>query len=274
MCRETSKSGTPMKGTVRAHGAPLSRRAFLIATGAGALPGCVTPRVSPPEADAVRIMARPAPPTSSTDPGEHRLELGGGRDGMLFVPPRAQTDTGAPLVVMLHGAGGSAAGMRFTFDIAKEFGVIVLAPDSRGRTWDAIHGRVGLDVAFLNAALVHVFERVAIDPHHVGIGGFSDGASYALTIGLANGDLFTHILAFSPGFIPQASRRGKPRVFISHGTQDDVLPVERASAVIVPDLEARGYDVRYREFGGPHAVPLPVAREAFQWFVGRPPATG
>ena len=31
--------------------------------------------------------------------------------------------------------------------------------------------------------------------------GFSDGASYALSLGAANGDLFTHIAAFSPGFM-------------------------------------------------------------------------
>jgi predicted esterase len=32
------------------------------------------------------------------------------------------------------------------------------------------------------------------------VSGFSDGASYALSIGPANGDLFTHVMAFSPGF--------------------------------------------------------------------------
>jgi len=257
-----------MKGTLPGYGAPLSRRGFLIAAGTGALTACATGRTSSPQADAVRIMARPLTPASSIAPGQHRLQLGGARDGVIFIPGRARTDTGAPLVMMLHGAGGSAAGMRFTFDVAEEFGVVVLAPDSRAGTWDAVHGRVGPDVTFINAALEYVFDRVAVDPRRMGVGGFSDGASYALTLGLGNGNLFTHVLAFSPGFIPEASRRGKPRVFISHGTQDDVLPLERTSALIVPDLQSRGYDVRYREFGGPHAVPRPVAREAFQWFTG------
>jgi phospholipase/carboxylesterase len=158
--------------------------------------------------------------------------------------------------------------MRFTFALADEFGVPVLAPDSRGRTWDVILGGFGADVEFINAALTYGFERLAVDPARIGIGGFSDGASYALSLGMANGDLFTHVLAFSPGFIARAGQRGKPRVFISHGTRDEVLPIDRTSRSIVPDLERRGYDVTYREYNGPHTVPADLAREAFGWFTG------
>jgi phospholipase/carboxylesterase len=35
----------------------------------------------------------------------------------------------------------------------------------------------------------------------VALGGFSDGASYALSLDLTNGDLFASLIAFSPGFI-------------------------------------------------------------------------
>jgi phospholipase/carboxylesterase len=143
-----------------------------------------------------------------------------------------------------------------------------VAPDSRGRTWDVILGGFGPDVEFINSALQYAFDRMAVDRARIGIGGFSDGASYALSLGVANGDLFTHVLAFSPGFIAPAGGRGKPQVFISHGTRDEVLPIDRTSRTIVPDLQRRGYDVRYREFNGPHTVPPDVAREAFGWFKG------
>jgi phospholipase/carboxylesterase len=213
-------------------------------------------------------MARPGQQTAPIAPGEHRLDLDRGRDGVLYVPRGFQPGARVPLAVMLHGAGGTADGMRFTFALADEFGVPVLAPDSRGRTWDAILGGFGPDVEFINAALAYAFERMAVDPARIGIGGFSDGASYALSLGVANGDLFTHVLAFSPGFIARAGPRGKPRVFISHGTRDEVLPIDRTSRSIVPDLERRGYDVTYREFNGPHTVPADLAREAFGWFTG------
>src|SRR6185312_17238913 len=100
----------------------------------------------------------------------------------------------------------------------------VLAPNSRDKTWDAIGGSFGVDVAHLNRALERVFEKVAIDPARLAIGGFSDGASYAISLGLINGDLFNSIVAFSPGFVIDGTPHGTPRIFISHGTRDHILP--------------------------------------------------
>jgi phospholipase/carboxylesterase len=97
--------------------------------------------------------------------------------------------------------------------------------------------------------------------------GFSDGASYALSLGLTNGDLFTHAMAFSAGLVNPAARRGEPRVFVSHGTDDEVLRIGKTSRRIVPWLEREGYEVRYREFEGGHTVPPGIAREAVGWFV-------
>jgi predicted esterase len=59
-------------------------------------------------------------------------------------------------------------------------------------------------------------------------------------------------------------------VFVSHGTVDDVLPIDRTSREIVPALRADGYDVTYREFDGDHGVPPEVAREAVDWLGGHP----
>jgi phospholipase/carboxylesterase len=110
-----------------------------------------------------------------------------------------------------------------------------------------------------------VFERHAVDPGRVAIAGFSDGASYALSLGLANGELFSAVLAFSPGFAAPPSRHGAPRVFMSHGTGDRVLPVARTSRLIAPLLEASGLAVEYREFDGGHAIPAEIARAASAW---------
>jgi hypothetical protein len=79
-------------------------------------------------------------------------------------------------------------------------GALLLAPESRGPTWDVLLGAYGPDVAFLDAALRG---RVRAPPRGRAprrAGGLLDGASYALSLALGNGDLFTHALAFSPGF--------------------------------------------------------------------------
>jgi phospholipase/carboxylesterase len=100
----------------------------------------------------------------------------------------------------------------------------------------------------------------------VAVGGYSDGASYALSLGIANGDLFTHVMAFSPGFMTPAGQVGSPRIFVSHGTRDGWLPIESCSRRIVPRLEGAGYEVHYREFEGPHVVPPGIGHEAAGWF--------
>jgi predicted esterase len=153
---------------------------------------------------------------------------------------------------------------------ANEAGVAVLAPDSRDSTWDAIRWDFGPDVAFLDRALDRVFGLLDADPSRIAIGGFSDGATYALSLGLINGELFRRVVAFSPGFVVPGNTQGKPRVYISHGTADEILPIERCSGTIVPALQKRGYDVTFKQFAGGHTVPSEVAREGMQWVAAKP----
>ncbi|MDQ4068901.1 MAG: phospholipase, partial [Actinomycetota bacterium] len=196
--------------------------------------------------------------------GLQPLGLGDRRDGLLFVPARAGSGEALPLVLMLHGAGGGARdGLAPFIGMADEAGVILLAPESRGRTWDVLLGGYGPDVDFIDAALEQTFGRYAVNAERVAVEGFSDGASYALGLGLANGDLFRGVLAFSPGYAPPSRTEGSPAVFVSHGIDDAVLPIDRCSRRIVPALRRRGYDVRYREFEGGHEVPAEMAEEAF-----------
>jgi predicted esterase len=96
----------------------------------------------------------------------------------------------------------------------------------------------------------------------VAVAGFSDGASYALSLGLTNGDLFSDVLAFSPGFHAEDRRQGRPRFYLSHGVHDEVLPIVRTSRRIVPGLRSDGYQVTYREFDGGHVVPAECVAEA------------
>ncbi|HUS14814.1 MAG TPA: phospholipase [Chloroflexia bacterium] len=168
-----------------------------------------------------------------------------------------------PLLVWLHGAGGDASGMlRMLEPRARAAGIALLIPESQGPTWDVIRGGFGPDVAFLDAALRQTFAEVPVDPARLAIGGFSDGASYALSLGLANGDLFQWVLAFSPGFAAPPDTIGQPRIYVSHGIEDDVLPIEPCSRSLVPRLRRSGYTVHYEEFDGGHFVPDQVAAEA------------
>jgi phospholipase/carboxylesterase len=150
---------------------------------------------------------------------------------------------------------------------AERRGVLVLAPDARGRTWDVIAGGYGPDVAFLDDALARIVADVAVDPRRVAVAGFSDGASYALSLGIANGDVFPHIIAYSPGFAAPATSTGRPRIFVSHGMTDQVLPIDRCSRRLVRALRDDGYDVTYEEFGDGHRVPPEILERSLDWLL-------
>ncbi|MBW3635155.1 MAG: phospholipase [Armatimonadetes bacterium] len=219
------------------------------------------------QAGSGRLTARPLPVEETAPRGLLRLGLGTLRDGLIYVPASYQANQPAPLVLCLHGAGGNAQqGMRLLQGHADRHGFLVLAVDSRGSTWDLLRGGYGPDVEFINRALMRSFERYAVDPERLAVAGFSDGASYALSIGLTNGDLFRSVMAFSPGFMAPAAQRGQPPIFISHGKGDKVLPIEKCSRRIVPQLQRAGYAVLYREFDGPHTIPAEIEAEAVEWW--------
>ena len=230
----------------------LTRRAFL--AGAGAI--------------VTLAGARPARAADPARIGQQPLKLGEDRDGVLYIPRGYKPDVPMPMVLMLHGAGGTGLSVGYTFEIADELGIIILAPDSRNEaTWDLLLHGYADDVEFIGAALRSAYARCAVDRKRMAIAGHSDGASYALSLGIGTGDTFGKILAFSPGVMQPAEVHGKPRIFISHGLSDPVMPIDVTSRTFVPRLKRLGYDVTYREYEGRHGVPPAIVREGFDWFM-------
>ena len=214
-----------------------------------------------------RLSARPRTGVKTSAIGRIMLE----RDAVLQIPTRA-SESPLPLLVMLHGATQRAEQMLWYLGLApEEAGVAVLAPNSQYTTWDAISGGTfSYDVVYLNRLLERVFETTAVDPTRVSLGGFSDGATYALSLGLINGDFFKSVVAFSPGFIISGDTHGQPHIYISHGTHDHILPIDSCGRRVAADLKGRGYDVTFREFDGDHEIPDDVAREALSWVALKP----
>jgi phospholipase/carboxylesterase len=95
-----------------------------------------------------RLAARPtAAPTHGVPAGLHSIGLAtGARDGLLYVPTGYTAAVAAPFVVVLHGASRNGLEM---IEAMREFAdantVVLLAPDSRGATWDMIEGGMGAD---------------------------------------------------------------------------------------------------------------------------------
>ena len=250
---------------------PLNRRGFLkysALTGLAVAGGMTLPLPRSRE-DGGRLDFRPRKPTKSITPGEHVLEDEGGRRSLLYVPPTYDASKPAPFLLALHGATGSGDSMlRGTRPPAEKHGVVVLAPSSRDFTWDAIRGTFSTDFTRIDRMLTDVFDRCAIDPRHVGAVGFSDGATYAISMGIINGDVFTHIIGHSAGFIIPGPVHGRPKIYMSHGRQDNVLPIEQCGRRIASQLTRQAYVLRFDEFDGGHMASPEVRETAVSWFVG------
>lgn len=212
-----------------------------------------------------RLLSRPGPVQASIVPGLWDIRYQGELRAQLSVPPAYDPAHPAALLVAFHGAGGGLQSLASFRPETDSRGILLLLVGSYGVTWDGITGSYGADAEVIDYALEYAFYHCAVDPGRLAFGGFSDGATYALGLGLTNSDFVSRIIAFSPGYVPSHTLRGQPRVFVSHGTNDLVLPIDQASRQIVPGLRSQGLDVTYQEFDGGHTVPADIRTQALEW---------
>ena len=216
-----------------------------------------------------RLSFTPAEPTKDPlRPGRNRLGIADERDSVLFVPTGLDAHGPVPLFVMFHGAGGFPEKvLPFIEEHAERDKFLILAPHSLYPTWDIVVGGSGPDLDRLHQALIEVTSRYRIDRDHLAFAGFSDGASYALSIGITNGDIASHVIAFSGGFMSIFTQEGAPKVFIAHGLSDEQLPIETSGRANATKLKAADYDVQYIEFSGLHAIQPAIVGMAIQFFL-------
>ncbi|CAG9182930.1 hypothetical protein LMG23992_04862 [Cupriavidus laharis] len=209
-----------------------------------------------------------APSQAPLPPGRHRLGIAEERDAVLYVPEGLGLDAPVPLLVMFHGAGGFPGKvLPFIEPHADAHKFLVLAPHSTFPTWDIVIGGNGPDLERLHQALSAVTSRYRLRRDQLAFAGFSDGASYALSIGITNGDLASHVIAFSGGFMSVFVQEGAPKVFIAHGLADEQLPVQTSGRTNAARLRASGYDIEYVEFDGPHAIQPAIVGQAIRFFL-------
>lgn len=208
-----------------------------------------------------RLRARPGVVTETPlDPGRFGTVVGATVvDGYLPISTRSGP---IPCFVFLHGALRNVpAYVQALRPALDQTGVLMVAPHANDNTWDLLYGGYGQDVTGIDAVLSWVFKRVHVDPARVCLAGFSDGATYTLALGRANGDLFTRLAAFSPGGLLDTPVTGRPPVHVVHGTTDEILPYSVSRDVVVPRLRAEGYPVTFQSFDGGHGVPVSIAAE-------------
>jgi predicted esterase len=232
----------------------------LVIAGAAGCGGGEEEQADPTTSPATTSAGKPC------SPGVHALRLQNGQAVVMRVTPGGPAKRA--LVVVLHGAGSSPEdGLRAFRGAWNEPGLVLIAPASKGQTWSILRSEQDRDLESVNLALAEAYDRCLVDRTRIAVGGFSDGATYALTLGVSNGDLFPAIMALSPGGVLAGQQVGVPRVFISHGTLDDVLPIAKAGDAVVRQLRKAGYPVTYRRFRGGHEASPATSAAAIRWFL-------
>lgn len=222
----------------------------------------------PPDVIASASASASSSTPSPMAPGRHSIGLSETRDAVLYVPSDLPADKPVPLFVMFHGAGGFPEKvLPFIEPHAQQHKFLVLAPHSTFPTWDIVIGGSGPDLERLQLALGNVAARFRLDAHRVAFAGFSDGASYALSIGVTNGDIASHVIALSGGFMSVFVQEGQPRIFIAHGRIDEQLPIATSGRRNASKLKAAGYDVQYVEFDGLHIIEPAIVARAIDFFL-------
>jgi polyhydroxybutyrate depolymerase len=170
------------------------------------------------------------------------------RTFLVHVPPTSSTTKPMPLLIVLHGGGGTGQGMvSLTFGglntLADNEKFIVVYPDGIANQWN--DGREGNftvvnreeidDVGFISALIDHLSQKHKIDIQRIYATGISNGAmmSYRLACEVSN-----KIAAVAPvcGAMPldsvsQCSPARPISVLVISGTEDRLVPWDGGSVI-------------------------------------------
>jgi predicted esterase len=202
--------------------------------------------------------------------GEVRVEQGGGR-ALLLVPKTLEEGRLYPLITVLHGAGRQDEMLAKTFASEPDArDALFLIPRSQHPSWDLIVGQGRPDMEFLEFAYDLIYRRYPVDPDCQAILGYSDGASYGLSLGLSNPQIFSAVMGWAAGFKlieePPAGSP-KPRILLEYGSHDQLFPFEQIALPMRADLERQGYEVGFMvDKGGRHWPRGDFHSDALDWF--------
>ena len=164
----------------------------------------------------------------------HHNNQPGERGGFSFyIPENKSQKISLPLIVALHGSSGHGADFLWNWlKEARSRGFLLLCPTSSEQTWSLENVRE--DLFKILTAINNLSEISSINSRKVLITGMSDGATFSMLAGLRKSTPFTHIAPFS-GIMPASLARmsddtlatDRP-VFLVHGTEDRIFPVETA----------------------------------------------
>ncbi len=197
-------------------------------------------------------------------------------------PSNYRPEESYPLIILLHGFGADMHDLATLAPAIDHTGYVYVCPNApvafqigpgmvgygwgaRGATEDERSVEDMLQTLFSE-----VIEQYKVSPGRVILGGFSQGAGMTYRCGLDRPDLFAGLIALSgaPRDLEQLRDHLPPQrtqsIFVAHGTDDPMVPVERARNAVA-FLKAEGYTPVYNEYRMGHEIPPEVLDDLVPW---------
>ncbi|ULA67535.1 MAG: conserved exported protein of unknown function [Nitrospira sp.] len=188
----------------------------------------------------------------------------------LSIPQSYEPIQDYALVVCLHGAGftGEAYLDRWKSRLGEHY--ILACPTYPAGAWFT---RRAEDLVLATVQLVQ--QRYRIDPNRIFLSGMSNGGIGAWLIGMHHAPLFAGLAPMASGIddvlFPFLENLRTTPVYIIHGSQDQVMPVE-LSRKLAGELKNLDYPFIYREhdrthaMAGGHFFPREELPDLVKWF--------
>ncbi len=192
-----------------------------------------------------------------------------------------------PVIIMVHGFGASMYDLAGLAPAINQTGYVYLCPNGTVPL-DIGGGQIGFgwttpggfndpeearstEEAF-EAFMEEMREPYKLEPGKVLIIGFSQGGGLAYRYGLPRPDVFAGIGALSASIsdmeelAAQLPEEKTQPIFVGHGTQDQVVPIDRGR-IAHAQLEVWGYDdLIYNEYAGAgHEITPTELRDLSEW---------
>lgn len=203
----------------------------------------------------------------------------------LVREPKLKTEH-PPVIILLHGVGSNEKDLfSFADQLPANFLVIsARAPYTLGNdsyAWYQVDFSTGKPVynkeqaeksrTILIQFINQLKEKHAFDEKQLYLCGFSQGAIMSYGVGLTRPDKVKGIAVMSGRLLddikPMVASKEKLKhlkVFISHGTQDNVLNVNEARAASVY-LKELGIEPRYKEYAEGHSINADMFKDLLSW---------
>ena len=196
----------------------------------------------------------------------HSRETRGGYSAFV---PNAARENSRPLIIALHGGTGHGRDTLWHWlTSARSNDMSVMAPTSIDDTWSLF--QVELDLHAILENLTELTNTIP-EPSAILLAGMSDGATYALQLGLKRPDLFPNVAAFSgmldPSLLAEPpSPSNNQHIYWLHGHRDTMFPFELANESVAA-LKTKGLDVVLDEQAGlGHSFASSRVPATLDWF--------